>query len=35
VALLSEGRFPLGLGAGENLDEHVVGQGWQPALREL
>jgi G6PDH family F420-dependent oxidoreductase len=30
VALLSEGRFTLGLGAGENLNEHVVGQGWQP-----
>jgi G6PDH family F420-dependent oxidoreductase len=27
VALLSEGRFTLGLGAGENLNEHVVG-GW-------
>jgi G6PDH family F420-dependent oxidoreductase len=31
VGLLSEGRFTLGLGAGENLNEHVVGQGWQPA----
>jgi G6PDH family F420-dependent oxidoreductase len=31
VAVLSEGRFTLGLGAGENLNEHVVGQGWQPA----
>ena len=30
VGLLSEGRFTLGLGAGENLNEHVVGQGWQP-----
>lgn len=28
VQLLSEGRFTLGLGAGENLNEHVVGQGW-------
>jgi G6PDH family F420-dependent oxidoreductase len=28
VALLSEGRFALGLGAGENLNEHVVGRGW-------
>jgi G6PDH family F420-dependent oxidoreductase len=27
VALMSEGRFTLGLGAGENLNEHVVG-GW-------
>jgi G6PDH family F420-dependent oxidoreductase len=30
VALLSEGRFMLGLGAGENLNEHVVGRGWPP-----
>jgi G6PDH family F420-dependent oxidoreductase len=27
---LSEGRFTLGLGAGENLSEHVVGRGWPP-----
>src|SRR5688500_3577975 len=26
--LLSEGRFVLGLGSGENLNEHVVGDGW-------
>lgn len=31
VGLLSEGRFTLGLGAGENLNEHVVGRGWPPA----
>jgi G6PDH family F420-dependent oxidoreductase len=32
VALLAgDGRFTLGLGAGENLNEHVVGQGWPPA----
>ena len=30
VQILSEGRFTLGLGAGENLNEHVVGQGWPP-----
>jgi alkanesulfonate monooxygenase SsuD/methylene tetrahydromethanopterin reductase-like flavin-dependent oxidoreductase (luciferase family) len=30
VALLSGGRFTLGLGAGENLNEHVVGRGWPP-----
>lgn len=30
VSLLSEGRFTLGLGAGENLNEHVVGDGWPP-----
>ena len=33
VQLLAEGRFTLGLGSGENLNEHVVGQGW-PALNE-
>jgi G6PDH family F420-dependent oxidoreductase len=31
VDLLSDGRFTLGLGAGENLNEHVVGQGWPAA----
>jgi G6PDH family F420-dependent oxidoreductase len=31
VQILSDGRFTLGLGAGENLNEHVVGHGWQPA----
>ncbi|HEX3623001.1 MAG TPA: TIGR03557 family F420-dependent LLM class oxidoreductase, partial [Acidimicrobiales bacterium] len=31
VQLLSQGRFTLGLGAGENLNEHVVGDGW-PAV---
>lgn len=33
LALLSGGRFTLGLGSGENLNEHVVGQGW-PSPRE-
>ncbi|ANH90153.1 MULTISPECIES: LLM class F420-dependent oxidoreductase [unclassified Streptomyces] len=28
VQLLAQGRFRLGLGAGENLNEHVVGGGW-------
>ena len=27
-ALLMGGRFFLGLGTGENLNEHIVGQGW-------
>jgi coenzyme F420-dependent glucose-6-phosphate dehydrogenase len=27
-ALLMEGRFFLGLGTGENLNEHIIGQGW-------
>jgi G6PDH family F420-dependent oxidoreductase len=31
VAAMSEGRFHLGVGAGENLNEHVVGRGWPPA----
>jgi G6PDH family F420-dependent oxidoreductase len=31
VQLLSENRFRLGLGAGENLNEHVVGERW-PAV---
>ena len=31
LGLLSEGRFTLGLGSGENLNEHTVGLGW-PAL---
>ncbi|MDR7300210.1 TIGR03557 family F420-dependent LLM class oxidoreductase [Haloactinomyces albus] len=30
IALLSDGRFTLGLGAGENLNEHVVGRDWPP-----
>jgi len=29
--LAGDGRFTLGLGAGENLNEHVVGHGWPPA----
>jgi G6PDH family F420-dependent oxidoreductase len=28
VQLLAEGRFTLGVGSGENLNEHVVGGGW-------
>ncbi|PWD52286.1 LLM class F420-dependent oxidoreductase [Serinibacter arcticus] len=28
LQLLSDGRFTLGLGSGENLNEHVVGEGW-------
>lgn len=28
MQLLSSGRFTLGLGSGENLNEHVVGGGW-------
>ena len=32
VGVLSGGRFTLGLGAGENLNEHITGGGW-PAAR--
>jgi G6PDH family F420-dependent oxidoreductase len=31
VGVLSSGRFTLGLGAGENLNEHVVGKPWPMA----
>lgn len=31
TALLSEGRFVLGLGSGERLNEHVVARGWPAA----
>ncbi|NGN62714.1 LLM class F420-dependent oxidoreductase [Streptomyces sp. A7024] len=31
LQLLSEGRFRLGLGSGENLNEHVTGGGWPSA----
>ncbi len=33
LGVLSEGRFLLNLGAGENLNEHVVGERW-PAVAE-
>lgn len=28
LQLLADGRFTLGLGSGENLNEHVIGDGW-------
>src|SRR4029079_18692406 len=31
LQILSDGRFTLGLGAGENLNEHIVGGGWPGA----
>ncbi|KRE42570.1 LLM class F420-dependent oxidoreductase [Knoellia sp. Soil729] len=31
IQLLADGRFTLGLGSGENLNEHVVGERW-PAV---
>jgi G6PDH family F420-dependent oxidoreductase len=30
IGVMSEGRFTLAPGAGERLNEHVVGQGWPP-----
>ena len=33
TALLSDGRFTLGVGSGEQLNEHVVGRGW-PSVTE-
>jgi alkanesulfonate monooxygenase SsuD/methylene tetrahydromethanopterin reductase-like flavin-dependent oxidoreductase (luciferase family) len=34
MAALMKGRFFLGVGSGENLNEHVVGRGWpSPAVR--
>lgn len=35
LQLLSAGRFRLGLGSGENLNEHVVGRGWPSARVRL
>jgi G6PDH family F420-dependent oxidoreductase len=35
VASMMPGRFILGLGAGENLNEHIVGRGWpEPSVRQ-
>ncbi|MFD6357090.1 TIGR03557 family F420-dependent LLM class oxidoreductase [Nocardia tengchongensis] len=33
LQILAEGRFTLGLGSGESLNEHVIGAGW-PGLDE-
>ena len=33
LQLLSEGRFLLGLGSGENLNEHITGEGWPPVAQ--
>ncbi|HEX2259226.1 MAG TPA: TIGR03557 family F420-dependent LLM class oxidoreductase [Actinomycetota bacterium] len=35
VATMMPGRFFLGVGTGENLNEHVVGRGWPPFLVRL
>ncbi|MFD9304812.1 LLM class F420-dependent oxidoreductase [Streptomyces sp. NPDC060048] len=31
MQILSQGRFRLGLGSGENLNEHIIGAGWPAA----
>jgi G6PDH family F420-dependent oxidoreductase len=33
LQILADGRFTLGLGSGENLNEHVVGRGWPTVQR--
>lgn len=33
LQILADGRFTLGLGSGENLNEHVVGHGWPTVAR--
>lgn len=35
LQILADGRFTLGLGSGENLNEHVVGKGWPTVARRL
>lgn len=35
TARLLEGRFTWGVGTGENLNEHVIGEGWPPADARL
>ena len=33
MQILADGRFLLGLGAGENLNEHILGTGWPPVAQ--
>jgi G6PDH family F420-dependent oxidoreductase len=35
AARLFEGRFMLGLGSGENLNEHILGHAWPEPIRRL
>lgn len=35
VQILADGRFTLGLGSGENLNEHIVGRRWPTIGRRL
>ncbi|MEY2401177.1 MAG: hypothetical protein QOJ08_1288 [Ilumatobacteraceae bacterium] len=34
-SMLLDGRFELGVGSGENLNEHILGQKWPPADERL
>ena len=33
LQILSDDRFTLGLGSGENLNEHITGEGWAPVAQ--
>src|SRR6187402_3579312 len=33
LQILADGRFTLGLGSGENLNEHITGDGWPPVAQ--
>ena len=33
LQIISDGRFTLGLGSGENLNEHITGEGWPPVAQ--
>ena len=33
LQIISDGRFTLGLGSGENLNEHITGEGWAPVAQ--
>jgi G6PDH family F420-dependent oxidoreductase len=35
MQIMANGRFTLGLGSGENLNEHVVGRGWPMVQRRM
>lgn len=35
VQILADGRFTLGLGSGESLNEHIVGRGWPAVTQRL
>jgi G6PDH family F420-dependent oxidoreductase len=35
MQIMADGRFTLGLGSGENLNEHVVGRGWPMVERRM